>query len=454
VTALFVLLTALQTNPDRPPPDYKPLRYEEDWSVMRRGDCRPDLFDPLKYIPLDAPGDVYLTFGGSLREQMEFYDNQDFGTGPSRDTYELHRIYPFVDFHVAPVFRAFVMIKNALAFDTQNHPFPSQQNTIDLHEAFFDVALPLGPGTITLRPGRQELLYGSGRLFDDRAGPNSKFTYDLGRVIYEVGDVRIDGLYGRPVQSDFFGFDDFSRNDTRAWGVYGRVPIADQSGLEPYILGIQRKNHPFDEGTDDTLRTAIGARWYRPRASGLDWNVEPIYEVGRFGDGRLSAWGLYTDTGWTFDALPGAPRLGSRADALSGDPKRGDGKLGTFDSFFPRGILQGEAGSFGPSNLIAITPELTVQPTDVLVLSARCTFYWRESRQDGLYTLNLGLYAPSGTSDEQFVAHEISLTGDYYLGRHAILSSVLSFTKSGPFLRDSGYTKDQTFVSATLTFKW
>ncbi len=91
---------------------------------------------------------------------------------------------------------------------------------------------------------------------------------------------------------------------------------------------------------------------------------------------------------------------------------------------------------------------------ETLYLSARWTFYWRESRQDGLYTLNLGLYAPSGTSDENFVAHEICLTADYYIGRHVILSSVFSFTKTGPFLRDSGYTEDQTFVSATLTVKW
>jgi len=91
---------------------------------------------------------------------------------------------------------------------------------------------------------------------------------------------------------------------------------------------------------------------------------------------------------------------------------------------------------------------------DPLYLSARWTFYWRESREDGLYTLNLGLFAPGGTSNESFVAHEISVTADYYLGRHIILSSVASLTKTGPFLRDAGFREDQFFVSMTLTFKW
>src|SRR3954469_4542437 len=114
--ALFLTAVALQTNPDRPPPDYRPLRYEEDWSVLREGK-RGDFFDPIKYIPLDEPGDVFLTLGGNFRAQMEFYDQQDFGAGPSRDAYLLARAYPFADFHATRCFRAFAMLKSALALD-------------------------------------------------------------------------------------------------------------------------------------------------------------------------------------------------------------------------------------------------------------------------------------------------------------------------------------------------
>lgn len=453
VLAALLLLGALQSEPSAPP-SYKPLRFEEDWSVIRRGSTMPDFFDPMKYIPLDASGEVYLTLGGNLREQMEYYDEAFFGAGPSRDTYLLHRIYPYADVHAGRHFRAFVMLKDAIAFDTQNHPFPSQQNTIDVHDAFVDVAFETGLGLVTLRPGRQELLYGAGRLLDDRAGPNSKMTYDLVRAILDTGGMRFDAFYGRPVQADFFGFDDTSRGSVRLGGIYGRIPVGDGAGFEPYLLEIERRNWRFDEGTGDARRVAVGARWSRPWGPGLDWNVEPILEVGQFEDGHLTAWGLYTDTGWTFDGLPALPRVGCRADVLSGDRNRGDGNLGTFDSFYPRGILHGEAGSFGPSNLIAVTPEIDLQPAPWLFLSARWTFYWRESREDGLYTLNLGLFAPGAASDERFVAHEISITADTYVGRHVILSSVASFTKTGPFLRDAGFREDQFFVSATLTVRW
>lgn len=452
---LLSLLAALQADPERPPPRLKPMRYEEDWSVLRDPARRGDFFDPLKYIPLDDAGDSYLTLGGNFRAQMEFYDQQDFGTGPSRDTYLLVRGYPFADLHLGRMVRVFVMPKAAYALDTQNDPYPSQQNSVDLHQAFVDLAWDSSAGTLTLRPGRQEFLYGSGRLLDDRSGPNSKQTYDAVRLIYERADgLRVDVLYSRPVQARSFGFDDRSSEDFRVWGAYGHIPTGASSGIEPYLLGIERRQATFDEGAGNARRHAVGARFFSAPGDGLEWNVEPIYEFGEFEDGRIRAWGIYTDTGWTFASLPWKPRIGSRADVLSGDRDHGDGDVGTFDSFLPRGILHGEAGSFGPSNLIAITPELQLQPLPPFYFSVRWTFYWRQSLEDGIYTLNLGLYAPGRPSDERFIAHELSVTGDYYLGRHVILSSVLSFTKAGPFLRDSGYTEDQTFVSATVTVKF
>jgi hypothetical protein len=453
---MILLLTFLGAPQGEPghPPSYLPLRYEEDWSVLKNGSAEPDFLDPVKYVPLDLAGNTYFTFGGALREQMESWVHEDFGAGPSRDTYLLHRLYPYADFHAGGLFRAFVMFKNVLAFGTENPPSPSQKDTIDLHDAFIDLAFDTGIGKITFRPGRQEMLYGVGRLFDDRSGPNVEMTYDLARLILETGGLRFDAFYGRPVQPKFYAFDDTSRGPIDLGGIYGMIPLGEGDGVEPYVLYIERRSWVFDEGTGTSDRVAIGTRIFRPRRSGLDWNFEPILEVGKFGNGAIQAWGLYTDTGFTFSTVPGVPRLGCRADILSGDRRRGDGNLGTFDSFFPRGVLDGEAGSFGPANLISVTPEFTLQPLDPLYLSLRWTFYWRESRQDGLYTLNLDLYTPSGTSDASFVAHECSVNVDYYLGRHVHLSAVYSFTKTGPYLRDTGHTEDQTFVSATLRFTW
>ena len=125
-----------------------------------------------------------------------------------------------------------------------------------------------------------------------------------------------------------------------------------------------------------------------------------------------------------------------------------------FDPFFPRGILQGEAGSFGPPNLVALTPEVILLPTPDFWIGCRWSFYWRQSLDDGLYSLNLFPYAPAGTGDERYIGRELSLTFGWNLDRHVGFWTVFSFTETGDFLEDSGYVEDQIFYSATITIRF
>ncbi|HEX8680165.1 MAG TPA: hypothetical protein VF683_09410, partial [Chthoniobacterales bacterium] len=60
-----------------------------------------DWAEPLKRIPLNAAGDVYLSLGGELRERYEYYHEPLFGLrGIARDDYLLHRLLLGFDFHV------------------------------------------------------------------------------------------------------------------------------------------------------------------------------------------------------------------------------------------------------------------------------------------------------------------------------------------------------------------
>jgi len=53
-----------------PPPAYKLLRYEEDYSYLKDPSCRTDFWDPIKYIPLWRHDDWYVSFGGEVRERL------------------------------------------------------------------------------------------------------------------------------------------------------------------------------------------------------------------------------------------------------------------------------------------------------------------------------------------------------------------------------------------------
>src|SRR5260370_37133384 len=64
------------------PPDYKMLRFDEDYSCLTNPANRTDLFDPVKYIPLRRDDPLwYLTIVGELRERVEGNYDPNFRRG-------------------------------------------------------------------------------------------------------------------------------------------------------------------------------------------------------------------------------------------------------------------------------------------------------------------------------------------------------------------------------------
>src|SRR5947207_1909067 len=59
-------------------PAFQTLRHNEDWSFLRDPAQRTDLFDPVKYVPLDTNGNWYLSFGGEARLKYELYTEPVF----------------------------------------------------------------------------------------------------------------------------------------------------------------------------------------------------------------------------------------------------------------------------------------------------------------------------------------------------------------------------------------
>ena len=53
-------------------------RYEEDYSYLRDPARSSDFFDPLKFIPLGAEGEVYLTLNGEARFRYDDTDHRNF----------------------------------------------------------------------------------------------------------------------------------------------------------------------------------------------------------------------------------------------------------------------------------------------------------------------------------------------------------------------------------------
>ena len=186
----------------------------------------------------------------------------------------------------------------------------------------------------------------------------------------------------QPAETNEGIFDDKTDQKRRLWGVYavGPSPAGQVLNLDAYYLGFRRQDAKFDTGIiARELRHSLGIRLWG-RAVDWDYNLEALYQLGKFGQSEIQAWTAASDIGYTLSRLPLTPRLGLKADIISGDRDRDDRTLGTFNALFPKGAYFGEIALIGPANLIDVHPSIDLRLTRDLTLSGNWDIFWRESR--------------------------------------------------------------------------
>jgi hypothetical protein len=112
---------------------------------------------------------VYLTIGGQVRERVEYFDQYLFGnSSPKRsDTFLSSRIRLNTDLHITPYFRLYAEGRSSLSVDRQltGGNTTAYYDQADLMNGFGDIVIPFTKESkVTLRGGRQELIFGSQRL--------------------------------------------------------------------------------------------------------------------------------------------------------------------------------------------------------------------------------------------------------------------------------------------------
>ena len=175
-------LVAQQVDVSRPA--YQVFRYDEDWSSLADSSRRGDWLDPLKYISLGRPG-WFLTLGGEIRERFELLDEPGFGTGPEdQNGYFLQRYLLSGDFHFGDRLRFFGEVQSGLEYGRTGGGRPTDIDKLSLHQAFVDWKLARSADhSITLRVGRQELGFRSGRLISPAEGLNVRRSMDGARLM-------------------------------------------------------------------------------------------------------------------------------------------------------------------------------------------------------------------------------------------------------------------------------
>jgi hypothetical protein len=433
--------------PDCKHPDIALLRQDEDYSFLRDPKCRTEFWDWIKYLPLSHAGAIRLTLGGEVRQDYEYFRNNNFGSGPqSSYGYSLQRYMLHSDLHLGPHIRTFLQFMSALEFGQNGGPRPSiDQDQLDVHQAFVDIDFEVAKFHLTLRGGRQELEYGTGRLVDVREGPNVRITFDGFRIIAQRESFRIDGFVTSPVLNLNGGgvFENPPDFKTLFWGIYATIPtvVIPHGSLDLYYLGLDLRDATFFSGTAHESRQTVGARFWG-NAGLYDYDFEGMYQFGRFGTGPVQAWNLSWYQGVTIGPKRARVHFKLTADIASGSLHPSGPSLETFNALFPIGKYLGQIGVLGPANFIRLHPGITLQLAEQVSLGPDWNFFWRESLNDGIYNPSIIPFAPPPgmplpPNSSRYVGSELSGNVEWDVGRHLILIAIYTHFFAGAFLRET-----------------
>ncbi len=450
-----------QTGAEINRPAYQVRRFDEDWSVLKNVDLSNtgDFWDRLKFIPITQDKSVWLSLGAQVRERYEYYNEYLFGTrgAPEQsDGYLLSRFRLSLDAHITPYFRIFGEGKSALCTEREllGGRSNSYVDTIDLQNGFADVNIPLGnQASVTLRGGRQEMLFGAQRLVGPSDYTNVRRTFDGGEAIVRFREWTFTPFFVEFVPVDKYDFNE-STSHQKLFGIYGTGPLYFlPANLDLYWLGVRNTEATFNHTTGSEHRTTLGGRtWGKIGTTGLDFEVEGAYQFGSLDGYDISAWMLTAILGYSPPIASLSPRVYIEFDYASGDDKPG-GDVETFNQLYPTGhSFLGYIDYIGRQNIVAPSGGLSVSPVHGLSLSLQQYFFWRASDEDALYNKSGAVLRPGNTTTASYVGAETDFLATYNFDRHLLGYGGYSHFFPGDFIDKTGESKDSDYFYVALQY--
>lgn len=434
--------------------NFKLLRYDENYEFLK--DSNRNFYERLKFIPLTQKKDLYMSIGGEARYEYVDFNNEDWGRfNVGHNNFLLQRYDLHADIHLGKTFRIFAQLRSALEDGRTNGARGIDEDQLNVQNLFLDVNVwQQKDKKITIRAGRQELDYGSGRLISVREGPNARLYFTGGKLMYTSSRVSIDAFV-MMADTVYTGvFDNKMSKQLNLWGAYSKIIFPKAGNLDLYYLGFRRDASVFEEGIAPERRHTIGSRLWK-YGGGFIYNLEAAYQFGTFGSGNINAWTGSIDIGYMFENVKFKPTINLRNDYISGDKNQGNGNLQTFNPLYPKGGYFGFSPQVGPVNLIDIHPYATFDLLSNLKMQLDVVLNWRYSTQDGVYRPSGILNLRGSDSNEKYIGTAYLANFTYGFNKYISVVSGIQYFKTGAFINDViPNSKDGVFFNARLTFKF
>jgi hypothetical protein len=306
-----------------------------------------------------------------------------------------------------------------------------ESDTIDLQQAYATLG-NLKEFPVSLKVGRQELIYGEERLVGVVGWNNIGRVFDAAKLRWQSPWFGADFFVSRPVipEDNRFNVD----NDYEYFsGIYANTPLIPKHSLDVYFLSRNASGQavaaePSPQFPQPSARD-IYTLGFRVKSNpgelaGFDYTVEAAGQLGNFRDARAGApthrldqraWMAVAQGGYTFEQAWGKPRFGIEYAHASGDSDPHDNKHETFDNLYPSNHkFYGYMDLLSLQNIHDVRAIFQLKPHPRVSLALEGHGFWLADTHDSFYGAN-GV-ARGGTAATPGTGYGVNPTYDSFVG--------------------------------------
>jgi hypothetical protein len=397
----------------------------------------------------------WLHVRGEFRERFEGFDGLGFAPGRD-DTYWLTRFRLEATVRPSPMVGITVQGQDARVGDKHVGPTGAPfRDEFDLRLAHADIGSAKSP--VTLRAGRQELVFGDQRLIGHLGWVNTPRSFDGARVMLRGPKLTVDGFALSVVTVANHAFNKSSFESSQFYGAYGSTTaLVPKSTLEPFVFYRIGRNLLSEAGTIGDLRqVTLGARWVGALPAALDYNIEMAAQTGSLGPDDVRAWAGHWQMSRTLHARRALRALGEYNFA-SGDKNPADGTRGTFDQLYPTGHDKyGLSDQVGWRNLHHVRAGTEVLARKGFVVSGSYHSWWLADRHDALYNAGgVALARVPGGAASTHVGQEVDAQAVLSVSPQVQVAGGYAYVVPGAFLKQAtpGGHYSAPYVMVTYVF--
>jgi hypothetical protein len=397
---------------------------------------------------------VWLRVRGEFRERMEGFDGLGFN-GTREDLYWLSRLR----------LGATVTPSKTLSFQVQAQDARVGKKTVgptgapfhapfDLRMAFADVGSATGP--VSVRVGRQELVYGEQRLVGHVGWLNAARTFDAAKVTFRAKTFSVDAFGASVVRTLVDEFDKSGAGNRFAGAYATTQTLIPQATVEPYVFWKRDVNLRGELGTVGNLQhSTVGVRLAGRLPARLDYGVEMAVQRGSLGSEDVEAWAGHWQLRESLPG-PGAVKLTGEYNFASGDKDPSDGVRGTFDQLYPTPHDKtGLADQIGWKNIRHARAGFEFTPFKGLPVATNYHSWWLAESRDAVYNVGNAVLGriPTGAADTH-VGQEIDVQVTRALMPQIAVAAGYAHIVPGSFLEAAtpGASYSHPYVMVTYVF--